>query len=96
MPKERGKIIIIRASTPPLKVNKVRFSFNQHHIACLKITIKEGVLMLAGEVFSHQPEIGLKFQFVKIYFGSLEKAILEVIEVEENGIHIKLGLGITL
>ena len=50
--------------------------------------------MLLGEVFGEESEVGLEFQFVEVEFGSFEKAIFEVVEVEEHAIYVELGLWI--
>ena len=103
LPEEGGKVIIIRSAAPTLIINEVRLSIYQHDIARLKVAIEEtgrcrGLSRLAnrprirGEVFGKQTEIRLQFQFVELKSDGFQKAILEIIEVEQHTLAVKLRL----
>ena len=68
----------------------------EHDIACLEITVHEAVSLLRDKVFRKEAEVGFKLQFVEIKFGRLEETVLKIIQVEQHGVLVKLGLRITI
>ena len=62
----------------------------------MEVAIEKRLHLLLGEVVGKHAEIGFQFEFVEINVGGLQKAILEVVEVEEHTVGIKLRLGIAL
>ena len=98
LPQERCHVIVIRSAATTLEINEIRFSLGiEHDIARLEVTIEEPLFVVGRrEVLGQQVEIGLEFQFVEIEFGSLQEAILEVVEVEQHAVGIEGRLGITV
>ena len=62
----------------------------------MEVAIEKTLHLLLGEVVGKHAEIGFQFEFVEINVGGLQKAILEIVEVEEHTVGIKLRLGIAL
>lgn len=90
LPKEAGKVILYRSSPTSLKIDEMGISFSiEHYIACLEIAVHEGIGRDIGNVARHELERGFELQFMEIHTGSLQKAVFEVIQVEEHigGIH---------
>ena len=90
LPKEAGKVILYRSSPTTLKIDEMGISFSiEHHIASLEIAIHERVGRNIGYIARHELERRFELQFMEIHTGSLQKAIFEVIQVEEHigGIH---------
>ena len=97
LPEERCEVIIVRSLASSLEIYEVRIVVRvEHYVACLEVTIEERVGLLRREILGKQTEVGLKLQLMEVELGRLEEAILEVIEVEEHAVLIKLGLRITV
>ena len=97
LPKETCHIILNRTFPAALEIYEIRILLAiEHDIAGLEVTIHEGTTWDAHNVAGHQLERCLQLQFVEIQTCSLEEAILEVIEVEQDVCLIKCFLGITL
>ena len=51
---------------------------------------------MRGKVLGEKAEVGLEFQLMEIEFCGFQKTILEIVQVEEHAVHVKLRLRITL
>ena len=90
LPKETGKVILYRSSPTALEIDEMGISIGiEHYIACLEIAVHEGIGRDIGNVARHELERGFELQLMEIHTGSLQKAVFEVIQVEEHigGIH---------
>ena len=68
----------------------------EHHITSLKVAIKETICRLGCQIFCEKMEIGLKFQLMEVQPRRFEKAVFEVIQVEEHAVSVELRLWITV
>ena len=97
LPQKRGHVVVIRASPPALEVDEPRVAAPvEHNVARLEVAVHETVGALCREVFGKEPEVGLELQLVEIELGGLEEAILEIVEVEQNAVHVELGLRVAV
>ena len=67
-----------------------------HDVAGLEIAIEKRLHLLLGEVVGKHAEVCLQLELVEVDIGGLEETILEIVEVEEHTVGIKLRLGIAL
>ena len=97
LPQERCKVVVERTLSAALEIDERRVALGvEHDIACLEVAIEERVGGLGGEVFGEKTEVGLKLQLVKVEFRRFEKAVFEVIEVEEHALLIEFRLRIAV
>ena len=95
LPQERGYVVIERAFTSSLKVNKPWFAIFYHHITALKITIHKSSGRTTKQDITHFLEIIFQFILLKLHTGSFQEAIFKVIQIPQNGTLIELRLRIT-
>ena len=62
----------------------------------MEVAIEKRLHLLLGEVVGKHAEVCLQLELVEVDIGGLEETILEVVEVEEHTVGIKLRLGIAL
>ena len=62
----------------------------------MEVAIEKTLHLLLGEVVGKHAEVCLQLKLVEIDVGGLEETILEIVEVEEHTVGIKLRLGIAL
>ena len=98
LPQERCHVIVIRSAATTLEIDEVRLALGiEHDVTRLEVTIEEALFVVGRrEVLGQQAEIGLEFQLMEVEFGSLQEAILEVVEVEQHAVGIESGLGIAV
>ena len=100
LPQERCEIIVIRTLTPTLVIDEIRIAIMvEHHVTSLKVTIEETVAQLirvVRQVLGKEPEVGLELQLMEIKFSSFQETVLEIVQVEEDTINIKLCLWIAV
>ena len=92
LPNERSNVVVYRASSAALKINKIRFSVLYHHVSGLEVAIQECVCVLGEQVVGEFAEVVLKFCLKKRYAGGFEVAVFEVVEVPHDGVAVEFGL----
>ena len=97
LPQERRKVVIEWPFPSALEIDEERIPLLvQHDIACLKVTIEEGIHLLRGQVFGKHSEIRFELQLVEIQLRCFQEAVLEIVQVEEHALLIKLRLRIAV
>ena len=103
LPEERGEIVVIRTLAPTLIVDEPRITIVvEHHVASLEITVEEtlhlghGIVKVCRQILGEEAEVGFQFQLMEVEFGGLQETVLEIVQVEEHTIDIKLRLGIAV
>ena len=102
LPYERGYVIIYRAPSTSLKINKIRITILKHDIPGLKIPIEECRDIFTSscdrksafyDIVGKTLEIFLKQHFMKLKSGRLKETILEIVQIEHHGMSTELFLG---
>ena len=103
LPEEGGEIIIIRAFATTLVIDEPRIAIMvKHHVPGLEVTVEEtlhlghGIIEIGRQILGKKTEVSLQLQLMEVEFGSFQETILEIVEVEENAIDIKLCLRIAV
>ena len=71
LPKERCHIVVYRAASSALEVDKLRLSVGREDdVACLKVAVHESLWVVAGLQVGYQlPELGLQRHLVELHAG---------------------------
>ena len=97
LPQKRSQIIVERSLATTLKIYEMGIAFIvNHHVARLKITIKEALCLLIEQVFGQQVEAGFELQLVEINLSGFQKAIFKIVQVEHHTVAIELRLRIAV
>ena len=62
----------------------------------MEVAVEKSLHRLCRQVFGKHPEVGLQFHLVEVDLRSLEETVLEVVQVEEHAVLVKLRLRIAL
>ena len=71
----------------------------EHHVSRLEVTIEETIphlVRVVRQILGKEAEIGLELQLMEIELSGFQEAILEIVQVEENTIDIKLCLWVAV
>ena len=82
LPYEGRDVVIYRASSTSLEINKIRLPVLDHHVSRIEIAIEEGIAGVLQKVLSEKFEFVLQTHFVKLQSARLEEAVLEVVQVK--------------
>ena len=99
LPQERCYIVIHRTASAALEINKVWHFFttalNYHYISALEVTVHERThLLLLQQDIRHTLKVILKTVFLELQTCSLQKTVLEIIQIPADASQIELGLRI--
>ena len=93
LPDEGCHVIICRSPPATLKINEIRLTIPYHHVPRLEVPVHECGGILRCQILPHRLKILLQADLVEFQTRRLQKAVFEIIEVEENHPAVELGLG---
>ena len=97
LPEERGQVVIERSLPATLKVYEIRIpSGVEHDVTRLEVPVHEAFHGLGSQVLGQETKVGFQLQLMEIQLRRLQETVLEIVEVEEHAVRVKLRLRIAV
>ena len=97
LPKEGGQVVIVGTLASALIIDEIGMAGTvEHNIARLEVAIEETVRLLGGQLLGKEVEVGFELEFMEVEVGGLQETVLEIVEIEQHTVDIKLRLGMAL